>query len=156
MKLRDKTILRFSHMNIFNSLNFNIHCIKLLAMLTHKKSWNYSHWLWLRFHFEESLFKMLVLARPILNAWFTAVTWYTFKISYKLSMSFLYLSINSTWVNGKCPTLPLSSPSHWPFILILVTLTMSPTWNNDHHHYQKPADIITHSLLCCHYHYCLH
>ena len=38
-----------------------------------------------------------------------------------------HLSMNSTWVKGKCPTFPLSSPSHWPLMLILVTLTMSPT-----------------------------
>jgi hypothetical protein len=43
-----------------------------------------------------------------------------------------YLSMNSTWVKGKCPTFPLSSPSHCPFMDILVTLTMSPTWTIAH------------------------
>lgn len=43
----------------------------------------------------------------------------------------LYLSINSTWVKGKWPTLPLSSPSHCPLILILVTFTISPTCKHD-------------------------
>ena len=31
------------------------------------------------------------------------------------------LSMNSTWVKGKWPTRPFSSPSHWPVLLILVT-----------------------------------
>jgi hypothetical protein len=35
--------------------------------------------------------------------------------------------MNSTCVKGKCPTLPLSSPSHSPLIDIFVTFTMSPT-----------------------------
>lgn len=36
-------------------------------------------------------------------------------------------SMNSTCVNGKWPVLPFSSPSHWPFMLVLVTFMMSPT-----------------------------
>ena len=35
-----------------------------------------------------------------------------------------------TWVKGKSPLRPLTSPSHWPFIFILVTFTMSPTCKN--------------------------
>lgn len=33
-----------------------------------------------------------------------------------------------TWVNGKRPLRPFTSPSHWPLMFIRVTLTMSPTW----------------------------
>lgn len=36
-------------------------------------------------------------------------------------------SIILTCVNGKSPFRPLTSPSHWPFIFILVTFTISPT-----------------------------
>lgn len=32
-----------------------------------------------------------------------------------------------TCVKGKSPLRPFTSPSHWPFIFILVTFTMSPT-----------------------------
>lgn len=35
-----------------------------------------------------------------------------------------------TCVKGKSPLRPFTSPSHWPFIFILVTFTMSPTWRN--------------------------
>lgn len=35
-----------------------------------------------------------------------------------------------TCVKGKSPLRPFTSPSHWPFIFILVTFTMSPTWKN--------------------------
>lgn len=34
-----------------------------------------------------------------------------------------------TCVKGKSPLRPFTSPSHWPFIFILVTFTMSPTSN---------------------------
>lgn len=40
-----------------------------------------------------------------------------------------FSSMNSTWVNGKCPFLLLSSPSHWPLMLVFVTLIISPTSN---------------------------
>lgn len=33
-----------------------------------------------------------------------------------------------TWVNGKRPLRPFTSPSHWPLMFIRVTLTTSPTW----------------------------
>jgi len=33
-----------------------------------------------------------------------------------------------TWVNGKRPLRPFTSPSHWPLMFIRVTMTMSPTW----------------------------
>lgn len=45
----------------------------------------------------------------------------------QLSSSGLCCSNSRTWVKGKWPRLPLHSPSHWPFTLILVTFTMSPT-----------------------------
>lgn len=45
----------------------------------------------------------------------------------QLSSSGFACSNSRTWVKGKWPRLPLHSPSHWPFTLILVTFTMSPT-----------------------------
>lgn len=48
---------------------------------------------------------------------------------YDSSSSGFSESMNSTCVNGKCPTRPLSSPSHWPLMLVLVTVMMSPTSN---------------------------
>lgn len=45
----------------------------------------------------------------------------------QLSPSACGCSIRRTWVKGKWPRLPLHSPSHWPFTLILVTVTRSPT-----------------------------
>lgn len=45
----------------------------------------------------------------------------------QLSSSGCACSNSRTWVKGKWPRLPLHSPSHWPFTLILVTFTMSPT-----------------------------
>lgn len=45
----------------------------------------------------------------------------------QLSSSGWCCSNSRTWVKGKWPRLPLHSPSHWPFTLILVTFTMSPT-----------------------------
>lgn len=35
-----------------------------------------------------------------------------------------------TCVKGKSPLRPFTSPSHWPFIFILVTFTMSPTYRD--------------------------
>lgn len=32
-----------------------------------------------------------------------------------------------TWVKGKSPCRPFTSPSHWPLMFILVTFTTSPT-----------------------------
>lgn len=43
------------------------------------------------------------------------------------SSSGLSESKNSTCVKGKWPTFPCSSPSHWPFMFIFVTLMISPT-----------------------------
>lgn len=39
-----------------------------------------------------------------------------------------WASMILTWVNGKRPRLPFTSPSHWPLMFIRVTLTMSPTY----------------------------
>lgn len=48
---------------------------------------------------------------------------------YDSSSSGFSESMNSTCVKGKCPTRPFSSPSHWPLMLVLVTVMMSPTSN---------------------------
>lgn len=48
-------------------------------------------------------------------------------VSPQLSSSGWGGSNSRTWVKGKWPRFPLHSPSHWPFTLILVTITMSPT-----------------------------
>lgn len=45
----------------------------------------------------------------------------------QLSSSGCGCSNSRTWVKGKWPLFPLHSPSHWPFTLILVTVTKSPT-----------------------------
>lgn len=42
-------------------------------------------------------------------------------------------SIILTWVKGKRPLRPFTSPSHWPLMFILVTLTISPTWGEMEH-----------------------
>lgn len=49
--------------------------------------------------------------------------------TYDSSSSGFSESMNSTCVNGKCPTRPFSSPSHWPLIFVFVTVMMSPTSN---------------------------
>lgn len=52
----------------------------------------------------------------------------------QLSSSGCCCSKSRTCVKGKWPCLPLHSPSHWPFTLILVTITLSPTCANQRTH----------------------
>lgn len=52
------------------------------------------------------------------------------RLGQSLSSGF-WGSMILTWVNGKRPLRPFTSPSHWPLMFIRVTLTMSPTWEKE-------------------------